>query len=52
MATSSLSAGLQTTTGYGPMLASVAQSIPEFGGDHKTFADFDFKLKAVAYEVF
>ena len=29
MATSSLSAGLQTPIGYGPMLASAAQSIPE-----------------------
>ena len=51
MATSSLSAGLQTPIGYGPMLASAAQSIPEFEGDRKTFADFDFKLKAVAYDL-
>ena len=54
MATSSLSAGQQTfttSTGYGPMLASAASSIPEFGGDRKTFADFDFKLKAVAYDL-
>ena len=33
------------------MLASAASSIPEFGGDRKTFADFDFKLKAVAYDL-
>ena len=32
MATSSLSAGQQTTTGYGP----------NFGGYRKTLADFDF----------
>jgi len=51
MATSSLSASQQTTTGYGPMLASAAHSIPEFGGDRKTFADWDFKLKAVAYDL-
>ena len=51
MATSSLSAGLQTPIGYGPMQASAAQFIPEFGGDRKTFADFDFKLKAVAAQV-
>jgi hypothetical protein len=33
------------------MLASAAHSIPEFGGDRKTFADWDFKLKAVAYDL-
>ena len=33
------------------MLASAAQFIPEFGGDRKTFADWDFKLKAVAYDL-
>ena len=40
---------VQQTTGYGPA-ASAANSIPEFSGDVKSFADFEFKLKAVAFE--
>ena len=37
-------------TGYGPA-ASAAASIPIFDGNNKSFADFNFKLKAVAFEL-
>ena len=49
MAASSVSVA-GTPTGYGPA-ASAAQSIPIFDGNNKSFADFNFKLKAVAFEL-
>ena len=43
--------GHQTVIGYGPAASAAhSYSIPEFSGDSRLFADFDFKLKAVAFE--
>ena len=45
-----MSAGLQTTTGYGSA-ASAAHSIPMLDGNKKPFKDFQYKLRACALEL-
>jgi ribulose kinase len=57
MATSSASGSAEhSSTGYGapaasPASASAMLSIPEFDGNRKAFTAFDFKLKAVCYDL-
>ena len=45
-----MSAGLQTTAGYG-FAASAAHSIPMLDGNKKSFKDFQYKLRACALEL-
>ena len=42
---------MASSTGYGALAASAAQSIPIFDGDKKSFSDFDFKVKAVCLDL-
>ncbi len=42
----------QTSTGYGLLpTAPTAHLIPKFDGNRQSFADFEFKLKAVAFDL-